>query len=272
MSVLLLFLLIFIPLQASAVPDGEERLSGHDSHIEEIVNRNVVIRPDTVGGRKFFLDGFVTSAKDVIVYMDGKRLASQYYNVYPNHNLVVLDDDLDIPDSALFTCDYITRQEHFVLAPTFYGLKFVSNPTTGMRVQYDLDGVDYRASGKNDYRLAANGFRPMSFILEGYSADMSKMMVADRVELDGYVIELSDDPSGVSSEKVLRFKHGTINDSNGRAQRIEGNVSRHIKANRVVSEVELYIPSSIKGKNFKYNPVDWFTIQEYWCGRTTGDT
>lgn len=270
-SILLLFFILHT-IQVSANPDGVERLSGHKSHIEEVVNKSVVIRPDTVGGRKFFLDGFVTSAKDVLVYMNGVPLASRYYKVYPNHNLIILNDSLAIPDSALFTCDYIARQEHFVLAPTFNGLKFASIPTAGKRVQYDLDGIDENASGNNDYRLTAHGFRPMSFILEGYSANTSDRIVADRVELDGYVIELVDNPSNVSSEKVLRFKHGTINDSNNRAQRIEGNVSRHIKANKVVSEVELYIPSTIKGKKFKSKPVDWFTIQEYWCGRTTVET
>ena len=85
------------------------------------------------------------------------------------------------------------------------------------------------------------------------------------------MISLADDPSDSSPDKVLRFKHGTLNASSGNAQRIEGNVSRHIKANRVVCEVELYIPSTIKGDKFKASPIDWFTIQEYWSGRTTGN-
>ena len=54
MFVVLSFLLTFISLPTSAIPDGEEHLSGHGSHIEEIVNRNVVICPDTVGAESSF--------------------------------------------------------------------------------------------------------------------------------------------------------------------------------------------------------------------------
>ena len=243
----------------------------YNPYYEEIVHRDVTVYQNT--DKRIYLKGFVTSAKDVIVYKNGIRLAKNMYKVYPYHNLIVLDEDYVYDSNDLFTCDYVTKQEHFILTPTFKGLNFVPNTVQGNRIQYDLDGIDKGTYINNNYRLSRHGFRPMSFVLEGFASDHYENVATDRVNLDGYIIELANDPSGTSSEKVLRLKHGTVNTSNAsdNPQRIEGNVSRHIKANKIINEVELYIPSTIKGENFNANAINWFVIQEYWSGRTTGE-
>ncbi len=74
MLCLLLLIFSLFPLQVNDNIDDAEHTSYRTPHIERIVHRNVPILPDTIGSRRFFLDDFVTSAKDVLVYMDGVRL------------------------------------------------------------------------------------------------------------------------------------------------------------------------------------------------------
>ena len=224
--------------------------------------------------RKFYLKDFITSPKDVVVYMNGTRLAPDMYDIFQYHNMIMLKDSLEVQDGAIFTCDYITKERDFVLTPTFRGANFVELPSFGGRKQFDLNGIDTCSHTENNYNITYHGFRPMSFIVEGYPSVVvpDSIRYHDSVDYKGYLIELADDPSpivSVDTARVLHFKHGEVDlDADGLSMRIENVVSRHIKANKVVSDVEFYLPSSIKGNGFKDSAIEWFTIQEYWEGRS----
>lgn len=210
------------------------------------------------------------------MYMNGVRLSASNYTVYRNHNLIQLCDTFDVPDGAEFTIDYISKQERFIINPTFEGLNFVENQPAGKRKQFDLNGIDTGSYTNNNYNVTRHGFRPMSFILEGYpittNDEHNHAMVHDEVNYKGFMIGLVNDPAANNltvANKVLRYKHGMLDMNNSdKAIRIENVVSRHIKANKIIADVDFYIPSSIKGSQFKEKTIEWFTIQEYWEGRT----
>ena len=222
------------------------------------------------------MSDFITSPKDVIIYMNGVRLSASNYTVYQNHNLIQLCDTFDVPDGAEFTIDYTSKQERFIINPTFEGLNFVENQPAENRKQFDLNGIDTGSYTNNNYNVTRHGFRPMSFILEGFpiAADdeHNQGMVHNEVNYKGFIIGLVDDPSvnnSIAANNVLRYKHGMLDMNNdNKAIRIENVISRDIKANKIIADVDFYIPSSIKGSKFKEEIIDWFTIQEYWEGRT----
>ena len=48
--------------------------------------------------RKFYLKDFITSPKDVVVYMNGTRLAPDMYDIFQYHNMIMLKDSLEVQD------------------------------------------------------------------------------------------------------------------------------------------------------------------------------
>lgn len=253
------------------------RKKSYNPSYEKIEHKNVSIsmyvdNSDTTP--KFYLNDFITSAKDVILYMNGARLSSNEYEVYPLQNLIQLKcSKNDLPAGATFTCDYITEQEHFILNPTFVGVSFVENRANGNRKQFDLNGIDKGSYVNNNYNVGRHGFRPMSFIIEGCQMNDPTPFViktVNSVNYNGYKIECVPNPevsNSGNSNPVLHYMHGSFGGGSD-ATRIESIVSRKIRTNKIITDVDFRLPSSIRGSEFKNSVVEWFTIQEYWEGRT----
>ena len=225
---------------------------------ERVEHRNSSFVDEPDGIRTFFyLPDFLCSRTAIDVYKNGLRLKlGTDYEVYPEHDLVVFTTAPALGDDLV--CDFVSKREHFYINTKFDGVSIIedTNSPSGFK-RYYLDGIDSSCYTGNNFTAKRHGFYPMQFLIEPASGANNQ-------------ISIGNDTSISPDQKYLIFKHesNTVNNSTD-PSRTENIINHSIGANRIISEVEMYVPDNVFDtlSNFP-SEINWLTIQEYWEGRT----
>ena len=225
---------------------------------ERVEHRNSSFVDEPNGSRKFFyLPDFLCSRTAIDVYKNGLRLKLGIdYEAYPEHDLVVFTTAPALGDALV--CDFVSKREHFYINTKFEGVNMIedSNPPSGFK-RYFLDGIDSSCYTGNNFTAKRHGFYPMQFLIEPASGANNQVSIGDNNNIS-------------SDQKYLIFKHESNSASNGTSpSRTENIINYSIEANRIVSDVEMYVPGNVfDALSNLQSEINWLTIQEYWEGRT----
>ena len=223
---------------------------------ERVEYRNSSFVDEPNGLRTFFyLPDFLCSRTAIDVYKNGLRLKlGTDYEVYPEHDLVVFTAAPALGDALV--CDFVSKREHFYINTKFEGVNMIedSNPPSGFK-RYFLDGVDTACHTGNNFTTKRHGFYPMQFLIEPASGANNQ-------------ISIGNDTSISPDQKYLIFKHESNSGSSTDPSRTENIINYSIETNRIISEVEMYIPNNVYEALNNIGAINWLTVQEYWEGRT----
>lgn len=226
-------------------------------YYEDINHRNSSFTDEPDGIRTlFYLSDNLCSETSIDIYKNGLRLAlDRDYKVYPEHDLV---EFTSAPlSSDIIVCDYTTKKEHFILDCSFQGdmgdsIEQLSDD--GDYIKYKLTGVDSHLHENNNYNIERHGFIPMTFAIE------------KGINGEDYSISFDQISGSGDSEKYLHYTHGKP-DSSVNYSRIENTFPSAIMANKIVSDVEVYIPANVGSGLNSMGTIEWLTLQEFFEGR-----
>ena len=227
--------------------------------IMEHYNEEFLDEPDGTR-REFYLPDFLYSANSLQVFKNGLLLTRGIdYEVYPEHDVVIFDDNHKPASGDVLRCHFITKIEHYKQNLSFEGLKLEN--INGNSLHMKLVGLDTGCLTDNNYSQEKYGFAQMEFNIEGDGT-------ASQYKVE--IIDQNDIVSGLPG-KALHYEHGTYNGNTSSAacSRTENIIPARLQAGKIICEVDIFIPETVWDEYSNYNgAINWLTFQEFWEGRS----